>query len=118
MLAMGGTKGAMLALMVEVIVCALTGAAFGFEADTFFADEGNRPNLGQAFLVIDPDALAGRAVYLERIETLVAEMQKDADVRLPGARSNDLAARAGANGVDISAALAAQLEALAGGKSS
>ena len=59
MLALGGTKGAMLALIVELLACALTGAAFGFEADTFFVDEGNQPNLGQAFLTIDPDALAG-----------------------------------------------------------
>ena len=59
---MGGTKGAMLALVVELLACALTGAAFGFEADSFFVDEGNRPRIGQAFLVIDPDALAGRDV--------------------------------------------------------
>ena len=40
-------------------VRALTGAHFGFEADSFFVDEGNQPRLGQAFLVIDPAALAG-----------------------------------------------------------
>jgi (2R)-3-sulfolactate dehydrogenase (NADP+) len=55
----GGAKGAMLALVVELLVTALTGAAMGFEATSFFVDEGNRPRLGQAFLVIDPDALAG-----------------------------------------------------------
>ena len=87
MLPMGGTKGAMLALVVELLACALTGAAFGFEADSFFVDEGNRPRLGQAFLVIDPDALAGRGVYLERVETLVATMLEDPGVRLPGAPS-------------------------------
>ena len=59
MLAMGGAKGAMLALVVELLVTALTGAAMGFEASSFFVDEGNRPRIGQAFLVIDPDALAG-----------------------------------------------------------
>ena len=32
MLPMGGTKGAMLALVVELLVTALTGAAIGFEA--------------------------------------------------------------------------------------
>jgi len=113
MLAMGGTKGAMLALIVEVLACALTGAAFGFEADTFFVDEGNRPRIGQAFVVIDPDALAGRAVYVERIETLVAEMLKDDGVRLPGARRDDLAAAAASNGVTIPDALSRQLQGLA-----
>jgi (2R)-3-sulfolactate dehydrogenase (NADP+) len=103
----------MLALIVEVLACALTGAAFGFEADTFFVDEGNRPRIGQAFVVIDPDALAGRAVYVERIETLVAEMLKDDGVRLPGARRDDLAAAAASNGVTIPDALSRQLQGLA-----
>src|SRR5512134_3568478 len=66
MLPAGGVKGAMLALMVELLCCALTGAHMGFEADTFFVDEGNRPRIGQAFLAIDPAALAGSEVYAER----------------------------------------------------
>jgi (2R)-3-sulfolactate dehydrogenase (NADP+) len=113
MLAMGGVKGAMLAMIVELLACALTGAAMGFEADSFFVDEGNRPRIGQAFLVIDPDALAGRAVYLERIETLIAEMQKDAGVRLPGARRRGIAVKAAEAGVEIPEALALQLQQLA-----
>jgi (2R)-3-sulfolactate dehydrogenase (NADP+) len=113
MLALGGTKGAMLALIVELLACALTGAAFGFEADSFFVDEGNQPNLGQAFLVIDPAALAGRDVYLARVETLISEMMKDAGVRLPGARRREVAARQQAAGITIPDALATELDALA-----
>ena len=113
MLAVGGTKGSMLALIVEVLACALTGAAFGFEADTFFIAEGNRPRLGQAFVVVDPDALAGRATYLERIETLIAEMLKDEGVRLPGARRREIAERHRALGIAISDALANELQTLA-----
>ncbi len=114
MLPMGGTKGAMLALVVELLVTALTGAAIGAEASSFFVDEGNRPRIGQAFLAIDPAALAGRDVYLERVETLVGLMLHDAGVRLPGARRAALAAKAAAEGVEIAPALAGQLEALAG----
>jgi len=113
MLPLGGTKGAMLALVVELIVTALTGAAMGFEASSFFVDEGNRPRIGQAFLVIDPDALAGRDTYLARIEMLVAEMSKDPGVRLPGDRRRALAAKAAEHGVDIPEALLAQLQRLA-----
>jgi (2R)-3-sulfolactate dehydrogenase (NADP+) len=113
MLALGGTKGAMLALVVELLACAMTGAAFGFEADSFFVDEGNQPNLGQAFLVIDPGALAGRDVYLDRVETLIGEMMKDEGVRLPGARRRDLAERNLDAGITISETLAAELERLA-----
>jgi (2R)-3-sulfolactate dehydrogenase (NADP+) len=114
MVPMGGAKGAMLALVVELLVTALTGAAMGFEATSFFVDEGNRPRLGQAFLVIDPDALAGRATFLDRVEALIAEMEKDPGVRLPGARRRALATAASASGVDVPPALLAQLERLAG----
>jgi (2R)-3-sulfolactate dehydrogenase (NADP+) len=113
MLAMGGAKGAMLALVVELLVTTLTGAALGFEATSFFVDAGNRPRLGQAFVVIDPDALAGRDVYFARLETLVAAMLDDPGVRLPGARRDALAAAAARDGVELPASLAAQLTALA-----
>lgn len=113
MLAMGGAKGAMLALVVEILACALTGASMGFEADSFFVDEGNRPRIGQAFLVIDPDALAGRAVYEERIETLIAMMLADEGVRLPGARRAAIARKAQVHGIEVPEPLATQLKALA-----
>ena len=113
MLAMGGTKGAMLALVVELLVTALTGAAMGFEASSFFVDEGNRPRIGQAFVAIDPDALAGNARYFERVETLVTAMLDDEGVRLPGARRAALAECAVQDGVDIAPALLQQLQVLA-----
>jgi len=113
MLPMGGTKGAMLALVVELLACALTGAAFGYEADSFFVDEGNRPRLGQAFMIVDPDALAGRGAYLDRVEVLVSEMLEDPGVRLPGYRRDALAAAAASNGIDIAQALADDLTRLA-----
>jgi (2R)-3-sulfolactate dehydrogenase (NADP+) len=114
MLAMGGTKGAMLALVVELLVTALSGAALGFEASSFFVDEGNRPRLGQAFLVVDPGALAGRSIYDERIETLVAAMTAETGVRLPGERREALARKASLDGIEISSQLHEQLIALAG----
>ena len=114
MLPAGGAKGAMLALTVELLVTALTGAALGFEATSFFVDEGNRPRLGQAFVAIDPSALAGTRVFEERVETLVQAMLADDGVRLPGARRDALRERAEREGVEIPAALADQLAVLAG----
>ena len=113
MVPMGGAKGAMLALVVELLVTSLTGAALGFEASSFFVDEGNRPRLGQGFLVIDPDALGGTDVYRTRVEMLIAEMTRDVGVRLPGQRRRSLAATAEAEGVLLSPALHAQLQHLA-----
>jgi len=114
MLPMGGAKGAMLALIVELLACALTGAHFGFEADSFFTEAGNQARIGQAFLAIDPDALAGRDIYLERVETLVAAMLVDSEVRLPGARRAGLQQQARDRGIEIPDALAGQLRELAG----
>ncbi len=101
-------KGAMLALVVELLVTALIGAQFGFEASSFFEDAGNRPRIGQAFIVIDPGALAGSASYLDRVEVLVAEMLRDDGVRLPGARREELRRRAEAEGIEVPDALLAQ----------
>jgi (2R)-3-sulfolactate dehydrogenase (NADP+) len=111
--AVSSPKGAMLALVVELLVTALIGARFGYEASSFFVAEGNRPHLGQLFVVIDPGALAGRDAFFERIEVLIAEMLRDADVRLPGARREVLRRRAEAEGIDIPEALSAAWQAVA-----
>jgi (2R)-3-sulfolactate dehydrogenase (NADP+) len=114
MLAIGATtssKGSMLALIVELLVSAVIGAQFGFEASSFFVDEGNRPRIGQAFIVIDPAALNGNGAYLDRIEVLVAEMLKDDGVRLPGARREALRRQAEADGIDVADSVLASLRA-------
>ncbi|MCX7146854.1 MAG: Ldh family oxidoreductase, partial [Sulfuritalea sp.] len=103
------------ALVVELLCCALTGAAFGFEADSFFADAGNRPHIGQAFLVVDPGALAGAEVFAERVETLVAAMLLDPEVRLPGYRRLELQRRAEIEGIEVAAPLLEQLRAAPAG---
>ena len=107
--AVSSPKGAMLALVVELLVSAVIGAQFGFEASSFFVDAGNRPGIGQAFIVIDPGALAGNNSYLDRMEVLVAEMLSDEGVRLPGARREALRLQADADGLEVGAALLAQL---------
>lgn len=112
--AVSSPKGAMLALVVELLVTALIGAQFGFEASSFFVDEGNQPRIGQTFLLIDPDALAGRESYLSRLEVLLAEMLTDEGVRLPGVRRLELERRAHTQGVEVPDALLAQIRSIAG----
>src|SRR5881394_200474 len=107
----GGAKGAMLALMFELMCAALTGSAIGPEADSFFSEEGNKPKIGQAFLAIDPSALAGMDRYFERVEAVVTRMLADPEVRLPGARR--FAAEASAKkGIEVPDELLAQIEKL------
>jgi len=107
----GGSKGAMLALMFELICASLTGAAIGPEADSFFSEQGNKPRIGQAFIAIDPGALAGVDKFAERVETVVSTMLSDPEVRLPGARrfASERAAKAG---IEVPDDLLAQIEKL------
>ena len=107
----GGAKGAMLALAFELICAALTGAAIGPEADSFFSDEGNRPRIGQAFMAIDPAALLGMKAYWERTEAVVSAMLSDAEVRLPGTRrfASEESAK---KGMEVPDELLAQIEKL------
>jgi (2R)-3-sulfolactate dehydrogenase (NADP+) len=106
--ALSSPKGAMLALAVELLVTALIGANFGFEASSFFVDAGNQPRIGQAFIVIDPASLAGSASYLDRVEVLVTEMLRDEGVRLPGARREELRRQAQAQGLTVADSLLRQ----------
>jgi (2R)-3-sulfolactate dehydrogenase (NADP+) len=110
--AVSSPKGSMLALVVELLVTAVIGARFSFEASSFFVDEGNQPRIGQAFILIDPGALAGADTYFERMETLIAEMLQDDGVRLAGARRIVLEAKAQQAGITIPDALKFQLEQL------
>jgi (2R)-3-sulfolactate dehydrogenase (NADP+) len=110
--AIGGVKGTALALMVEVLCVALTGAAFSFENDSYF-EPGNKPRIGHAILAIDPDALAGADSYFSRLETMISKMLADPGVRLPGARRQQAAAKARAEGIDIPDALHQELRSLA-----
>jgi len=114
MLPFGGAKGAMLALMVELLAAALAGANFGHEAGSFLTEDGEKSRIGHLFWAIDPDALAGGAAYLSRVETLIEAITQDPDVRLPGARRHALAEAAARDGVEIPDALFAQLQALVG----
>jgi (2R)-3-sulfolactate dehydrogenase (NADP+) len=108
----GGTKGAMLALAFELVCAALTGAAIGPEADSFFSEQGNKPRTGQAFLAIDPGALAGMEKYFERVETVVRCMLADEGVRLPGAKRFASEKKLQREGIEVADDLMAKIEKL------
>ncbi len=114
--AIGGVKGAALALMVEVLCVGLTGAALSFENDSYF-EPGNKPRIGHAILAIDPGALAGTDTYFSRLEVMITAMLRDEGVRLPGARRQKLTAAAREQGLQMSDAQVKELLALAEKKS-
>ena len=113
MLPVGGAKGAMLALVVELLAAALAGANFGYEAGSFLTEDGEKSRVGHLFWAIDPGALTGSEAYLSRVEALIEAMLEDPDVRLPGERRQALADAAMRDGIEIPDALLTQLQALA-----
>jgi (2R)-3-sulfolactate dehydrogenase (NADP+) len=110
----GGAKGAALALMVEVLSVALTGARFGFEASSFFDAEGPPPGVGQLLIAIDGSAFAGADVLAERGAAVAGMIEGDAQARLPGARRLALREKAKSEGVTVDARLLADVRAMAG----
>ncbi len=113
MLPMGDAKGAVLALVVEILAAALTGSSFGFEASSFFAAEGDPPRVGQFFLFFDPERMAGPG-YGVRLETLLTAITDQDGTRLPGERRLENRARHQAEGLDLPQALLEDIRQRAG----
>ncbi len=101
---MGGAKGAILALLVDVLAGGLGGPNFSHQAPEFGVERDEPPAVGQFFIAIDPNA-TGRSGYGENIETLVTAMLKEPGVRLPGQRRLDNRASAQTKGVMVPPAL-------------
>jgi (2R)-3-sulfolactate dehydrogenase (NADP+) len=110
----GGAKGAALAMMVEVLAVALTGAHFGFEASSFFDADGPPPGVGQLIVAIDPAAFAGRELFLDRIGALAGMLEADNGARRPGSRRLALREKARREGVTVDSKLLAEARAITG----
>ena len=79
---MAEAKGAALALMIEILAAALTGANFAYEASSFLDAEGAPPHAGQLMIMIDAEAFSPKTTT--RIADM-AERINDDGARLPGA---------------------------------
>ena len=112
LLPFGGPKGYALALIVEIMSAALTGASLAIEASSLFTPDGPPPRLGQSFLVMDPAATAG-ANFLDRVEQLLGFISDQPGARLPGDRRIGLSRAASErNSIDLPEDLLAQLQSL------
>ena len=114
LLPIGGAKGAALALMVETLAVALTGARFGFEASSFLDDKGSPPGVGQFLLAIDPAAFAGADQFAARMAALAAQIEDGSGARLPGQQRFALRQIAARAGVIVEEKLLARIRVLAG----
>ena len=113
MLPLGDAKGAALALMVEILAAALTGANFAAEASSFFDDQGPPPGVGQCLIALDPGPFSDGS-FLDRLEVLLGAIEDEPGARLPGTRRLALRHKAAADGIAVPAALLERIRALAG----
>jgi (2R)-3-sulfolactate dehydrogenase (NADP+) len=109
----GGAKGAALALMVETLAVALTGANFAFEASSFLDANGPPPGAGQLLIAIDPGAFAGAEQFANRFAALAEAIESDEGARLPGSRRVALRKQAQSSGINVDAKLLAEVQLLA-----
>lgn len=85
LLPFGDHKGASLALFVEIMAAALTGASPSTEAGPTAHPGAQSARAGELLIVIDPASQAGDA-FEARIEALLAAMRAGGAQRLPGER--------------------------------
>lgn len=103
----GGYKGYSFGLMAEMLAAALTGGVNSVDVKALKAPDGKPHDLGQFYLLIDPQVFAGEAFW-QRLDRLAAEIADQEGARLPGAvpRHQDP--------VSVDAALWKQVRELAG----
>lgn len=111
LLPIGGAKGGALALMIEIFAAAVTGSAFGWEASSFFDDQGGPPDMGHVLVAIDAGKLSAGA-FDDRMAALIEALAAEPGARLPGTRRLASRSRAANDGVSIAPALHAEIKAL------
>ena len=109
MLPLGDAKGTALALMVELLAAGLTGANFAADASSFLDAKGPPPGTGQLLIAFDPAAFGGSLTHLA---TLATSIESQPGARLPGARRLTARDKAQCEGVTVSDALLAEIEAV------
>lgn len=109
MVPLGGDKGALLALMIELLVVGLSGSRFSYEADSFFDARGNRPRIGQLLITIDP-GLSGGAKYQDRFNDFLKVLTADKGIRLPGQRRFKQRSQALASGVVVTEQVVGEIQ--------
>ena len=93
----GGYKGVGVALLVETMAAAMTGATLGIHASPFSGTKGGPPKTGQFFIAISPDTTSN-GWFNGRIATLIDAFRDQPGARVPGdgrAAARRRAAKAG-----------------------
>lgn len=108
MLPAGEVKGAMLALIVEILCGTLSGANHSFEATSFFDADGPPPGVGQTIICFDPGCVTKDA-FAGRLESLLTAITAERGVRLPGTLRSERRTIARRDGLAIPAHLHSEI---------
>ena len=120
MQAIGGPKGAALAVTLDLMASGLSGAAMLSEIPDTHKTPAARPGLGQMFVLIDaarlvtPGELSARLGDAAAIHVATPAVPNGPPPRLPGARALAALKQAQADGIEVSPALLDELTRLAG----
>jgi len=81
LVSMGGYKGWGFGLMAELLAAGMTGGVVSRDVAPLKAPEGKPHDLGQYYLLLDPDV---SGVFFERLAAVGAGVAQDAGARMPG----------------------------------
>ena len=110
----GGYKGTLLGLLVDVLAGALAGPNCSFVAPMFKNNEGTYPAVGQFFLGIAPGQFTNDnpQQFSSRLESMLEALAREPGVRLPGERRQACRQIAETRGVEVPTVLYEKLVAL------
>jgi delta1-piperideine-2-carboxylate reductase len=104
-LAFGGAKGALLALMVELMAGPMLGQPFSVEQKAGDSGDGGPATGGEFMIAIDPVRLSGNPDVLQHAEKLFDALLAQPGTRLPATRRYQVRPENEANGIEIPTAL-------------
>ena len=107
----GGYKGVGIALLVELLAAAASGAVLSTEASPFSGTDGGPPCTGQFFIAIDADASSGDH-FAASITRLVSSIDGQPNGRVPGAKRAATRRRSAEQGIQVRRELLLEIEAL------
>jgi (2R)-3-sulfolactate dehydrogenase (NADP+) len=109
----GGYKGVGIALLVEILAAAASGATLSIDASPFSGTAGGPPRTGQFFIAVDATA-SSDGEFASRIARLVEAIGGQDGVHLQGRGRTAARARADRSGIPVDDATLARVRALPG----
>ena len=103
LLAAGGSRGANIALMVEMLAAGLTGSNWSVDAPSF-AEGDQNPGVGMFLIGINPTLLGGDD-YTNRLTNYLKRLSTDFGVYIPGATRKENYDRCVNNGLDVDSSI-------------